>query len=85
MDLTAYERRIAELASEGLADREIAAQIFISSATVEYDLGKVYRSRASTPAADSRRPSSPSTLKSPDSGKIASTSSWKREHDRPSP
>jgi len=42
-DLTAQERRVAELASEGFSNREIASQIFISSATVEYHLGKVYR------------------------------------------
>ena len=42
-ELTNQERRVADLASEGFSDREIASQMFISAATVQYHLSKVYR------------------------------------------
>lgn len=41
--LTESERRVAELASEGLRNKEIAERAFLSPKTVEAVLGRVYR------------------------------------------
>ena len=53
--LTASERRIAELASQGLTNREIAQSLFVTSRTVEGHLTSVFRklqldSRSELPA-----------------------------------
>ena len=41
--LTASERRVAELAAEGLSNPEIAQALFVTRKTVETHLGHVYR------------------------------------------
>jgi DNA-binding CsgD family transcriptional regulator len=54
--LTASERRIAELAGQGLTNREIAQTLFVTARTVEGHLTSVFRklqldSRNELPAA----------------------------------
>jgi DNA-binding NarL/FixJ family response regulator len=41
-ELTPSEWRVAVLAADGLSNREISAQIFLSLKTVEFHLGRVY-------------------------------------------
>jgi len=41
--LTASERRVAELAAEGRSNPEIAQTLFVTRKTVETHLGRVYR------------------------------------------
>jgi DNA-binding CsgD family transcriptional regulator len=59
--LTASERRVAEMASEGLTNREIAQALFVTEKTVEGHLGHAYRkldirSRSELPKALIRQP-----------------------------
>jgi DNA-binding CsgD family transcriptional regulator len=42
-ELTATERRVAELAASGLTNREVAKAAFMSPKTVEANLARVYR------------------------------------------
>jgi DNA-binding CsgD family transcriptional regulator len=42
-DLTEGERRVAELAAQGLTNREVAAALFMSPKTVEANLSRAYR------------------------------------------
>ena len=41
--LTAAERRVAELAARGMANREIAESLFVTVRTVEFHLSHSYR------------------------------------------
>jgi DNA-binding CsgD family transcriptional regulator len=41
--LTASERRIAQLAGEGMSNREIAQALFVTVKTVETQLGSAFR------------------------------------------
>ncbi|BBX61336.1 transcriptional regulator [Mycobacterium saskatchewanense] len=42
-ELTTTEERVAELAVSGMSNRDIAAALFISVKTVEFNLGRIYR------------------------------------------
>jgi DNA-binding CsgD family transcriptional regulator len=42
-ELTAGERRVAELAAQGMTNREVAAALFLSPKTVEANLARAYR------------------------------------------
>jgi DNA-binding CsgD family transcriptional regulator len=46
--LTASERRVAELAADGLSNREVAQALFVTTKTVETHLGHAYRKLAVT-------------------------------------
>jgi len=43
LELTASERRIAELAATGLTNKQVAEQAFVSPKTVEANLARAYR------------------------------------------
>jgi DNA-binding CsgD family transcriptional regulator len=42
-ELTASERRVAQMAAEGLSNKEIAQALFVTAKTVEQHLGRAYR------------------------------------------
>jgi DNA-binding CsgD family transcriptional regulator len=42
-ELTASERRVAELVSQGLSNREVASALFVSAKTVEFHLRNIFR------------------------------------------
>lgn len=46
--LTAAERRVAELAVEGLTNRQIATRLYVTVKTVEFHLSRVYRKLGAT-------------------------------------
>jgi DNA-binding NarL/FixJ family response regulator len=43
LELTERERRVASLVAEGLSNREVADQLFVSVRTVEWHLSGAYR------------------------------------------
>jgi DNA-binding CsgD family transcriptional regulator len=44
--LTASERRVAEMAADGLTNREIGQARFVTEKTIEWHLGHAYRKRS---------------------------------------
>ncbi len=60
--LTPRERRIAQMASTGLGNREIAEALFITTKTVETHLGRAYRKLEVQGRTGSRMPWPPTTL-----------------------
>ena len=42
-ELTSAERRVARLVAEGRTNREVASELFVTSATVEAHLTRIYR------------------------------------------
>jgi DNA-binding NarL/FixJ family response regulator len=42
-ELTASERRVAELVGQGLSNSEVASQLFLSPKTVEFHLRNIFR------------------------------------------
>jgi DNA-binding CsgD family transcriptional regulator len=66
-ELTASERRVAQLAAEDLSNKEIAQALYVTVKTVEQHLGRVYRkldisSRKQLPAALCGRAESPAPV-----------------------
>ncbi len=51
-ELTATERRVAELAAEGLTNREVASKAFMSPKTVQANLTRIYRKLGITSRAE---------------------------------
>jgi DNA-binding NarL/FixJ family response regulator len=51
-ELTAAERRVAELAAQGMTNREVAAALFLSPKTVEANLSRTYRKLGITSRAE---------------------------------
>jgi DNA-binding NarL/FixJ family response regulator len=51
-ELTESERRVAELAAQGLTNRAVAARLFLSPKTVEANLARAYRKLGITSRAE---------------------------------
>ena len=62
--LTASERRVADLATEGHTNKDIAQLLYVTPKTIEVHLSSVYRSSASARVATSPGPCSPPDARS---------------------